>query len=227
MEDNQATITTILKGDSEKMRHTDRTERISFGWLKQQFERKLFNMINVGTKEQVADIFTKPFADKSKWEHAMKLINHVRVETKLKPAGKDSDAHVVSKPHLTAAASTPTSQSIDQAEDLATRLIQKEDFSDVSLNNMLTMLVQDSIKFYSLGLRPGQDQHHLTKATLKYPSTTIFLNQCVAARTNHSWTRLVVKTKNLTPNDDASTEVYRTTTSGGTTVRLLSMSTTI
>ena len=88
MEDNQATITIILKGDSEKMRLTDRTQRISFGWLKQQFERKLFNMINVGTKEQVADIFTKCYADKSKWEHAMKLINHVRVEMKLKPGGK-------------------------------------------------------------------------------------------------------------------------------------------
>ena len=93
----------------------------------------------------------------------------------------------------------------------------------MALNNILTMLVQDSIKFYSLGLRPGQDQHHLTKATLKYPSTTTFLNQCVAARTNHNWTRLVIKTGNLTPNDDASTEVYRITTSGGTTVRLLSM----
>ena len=67
----------------------------------------LFNMINVGTKEQAADIFTKPFADKSQWEHAIKLVNHVRVENKLKTGGKDSadsDAHVVSKPHLTAAA---------------------------------------------------------------------------------------------------------------------------
>ena len=205
------------------MRHTDRTQRISFGWLKQQFERKLFNMINVGTKEQVADIFTKPFADKSKWDHAMKLINHVRVDTKLKTGGKDSDAHVVSKPDLTAVASTPTSRSIDQAEDLATRLIQEQDFSDTARSNMLTTLVQDSIKFYSLGLRPGQDQHHLTKATLKYPSTTMFLNKCVAARTNHNWTRLVIKTKNLSPNDDASTEVHQTTTSEGTTVRLLFM----
>ena len=51
MEDNQATITIIPKGDSEKMRHNDRTQRISFGWLKQQFERKLFDMINVGTKD--------------------------------------------------------------------------------------------------------------------------------------------------------------------------------
>ena len=68
MEDNQATITIILKGDSEKMRRTDRTQNISFGWLKQQFERGFFNMVNVATLEQVADIFTKfkPFAEKSK-----------------------------------------------------------------------------------------------------------------------------------------------------------------
>ena len=33
--------------------------------LKQQFERGLFNMIKVGTDEQVADIFAKPFADKT------------------------------------------------------------------------------------------------------------------------------------------------------------------
>ena len=68
---------------------------MSFGWLKQQFERKLFNMINVRTKEQVADILMKPFADKSKWEHAMKLINHERVAHKLQTGGKDSDAHVM------------------------------------------------------------------------------------------------------------------------------------
>ena len=219
MDDNQATITIILKGDSEKMRHTDRTQRISFGWLKQQFEHKLFNMINVRTKEQVADTFTKPFADKSKWDHAMKLINHVRVDMKLKSGGKD----FVSKPHLTAIASIPTSRSIDQAEDLATRFVEEQDFSDTALNHMLTVVVQDSVKFYSFGLRPGQDYKHLTKATLKYPTTTIFFNKCVASRTSNNWTRLVIKTKALTPNDDASTEVYRTTTSGGTTVRLLSM----
>ena len=145
-------------------------------------------MINVGTKEQVADIFTKPFADKSKWEHAIKLINHVQVETKLKTGGKDSDAHVVSKPHLTAAATTPTSRSVDQAEDLATRLAMDQDFSDIALNKLLTTLVQGSIKLNSLGLRPGQDHHHLTKATLKFPSVTKFLNQCVATHTNHDWT---------------------------------------
>ena len=71
LEDNQATIIILLKGDSEKLRHTDRTQRISFGWLKQQFERKFFNLVNARTTEQVADIFTKPFAERTKWLHAL------------------------------------------------------------------------------------------------------------------------------------------------------------
>ena len=57
LEDNQATITVVTKGDSEKMRRADRTQNISFGWLKQQFEVKHFNMVNVDTLEQVADVF--------------------------------------------------------------------------------------------------------------------------------------------------------------------------
>ena len=153
---------------------------MSFGWLKQHFKRKLFNMINVGTKEQVADILMKPFADKSKREQAMKLINHDRVADKLQTGGKDSDAHVVSEPHLTAAASTLTSRPPGQAEDLAAHLDMDKDFSDIALNKILTMLVQDSVRFYSLGLCPGQDRHHLTKATLKFSAVTKFLiNACV------------------------------------------------
>ena len=103
LEDNQATITSITKGDSEKMRHTDRTQRISFGWLKQQLERGLFNMINVGTDEQVADIFTKPFADKTKWQKALALINHVdcsKQPLRNNVATKDSDSHLLHKPHV-------------------------------------------------------------------------------------------------------------------------------
>ena len=103
LEDNQATITIITKGDSEKMRHTDRTPRISFGWFQQQFERGLFNMINVGTDEQVADIFTKPFADKTKWHKALALINHVdcsKQTLRSNIATKDSDSHLLHKPHV-------------------------------------------------------------------------------------------------------------------------------
>ena len=100
LEDNQATITIITKGGSEKMRHTDGTQRVSFG------ERGLFNMINVGTDEQVADIFQKPFADKSKWNKALALINHVDcsqstvANDRNKGSTKDSDSHLLHKPHV-------------------------------------------------------------------------------------------------------------------------------
>ena len=79
MEDTQATITITLKGHSEKMRHTNHAQNISFGWLKQQLERGFFNTINVDTKEQVADVFTKHFAENGKWFHALNLISHAEV----------------------------------------------------------------------------------------------------------------------------------------------------
>ena len=103
LEDNQATITIVNKGDSEKMRHTDRTQNISFGWLKQQFEAEHFDMVNVDTLEQVADIFTKPFAEKTKWLHALRLINHNLRNDVAQKGGKDSDSHLVAKPTIAAA----------------------------------------------------------------------------------------------------------------------------
>ena len=39
MEDNQATITILQQGHSQKLRHT--TQRISFRWLKEQFVNRL------------------------------------------------------------------------------------------------------------------------------------------------------------------------------------------
>ena len=61
-------------------------------------------MVNVATLEQVADIFTKPFAEKGKWHHALKLINHLDVPKPpwLNKKGKDSDAHIVAKPQVLA-----------------------------------------------------------------------------------------------------------------------------
>ena len=76
MEDNQATITLLLSGQAGVLRHTDRTQRVSFGWLKQQYENGEFRLLNVGTAEQTADAFTKPFTEKSKWIHALRLIGH-------------------------------------------------------------------------------------------------------------------------------------------------------
>ena len=47
------------------MHRTDRAQNIGFGWLQQQFEAGHFDMINVDTLELVADIVTKPLAEKT------------------------------------------------------------------------------------------------------------------------------------------------------------------
>ena len=43
MEDNQATITILKSGNSSSMKHVNRTQNVSFKWLKQQFEREQFD----------------------------------------------------------------------------------------------------------------------------------------------------------------------------------------
>ena len=55
------------------------------------------------TDEQVADIFTKPFADKTKWHKALALINHDDCSKQFlcnNAATKDSDSHLLHKPHV-------------------------------------------------------------------------------------------------------------------------------
>ena len=74
MEDNQATITILKSGNSSSMKHVNRTQNVSFKWLKQQFEREQFDLVNVGTLYQTADILTKAFTNAAKWEHALRLI---------------------------------------------------------------------------------------------------------------------------------------------------------
>ena len=76
VEDNQASITLLLSGQAGVLRHTDRTQRVSFGWLKQQYDNGHFRLLNAGTAEQTADVFTKPLTEKSKWAHALRLIGH-------------------------------------------------------------------------------------------------------------------------------------------------------
>ena len=204
MEDNQATITIILKGDSEKMRHTDRTQNISFGWLKQQFERGFFNMVNVATLEQVADIFTKPFAEKGTWHHALKLINHLDVPKTpwLNKKGKDSDAHIVAKPQVLAAlAGRPV-------HELASQLRRDKDFSHSALRSVIEALPKNSKKHmrkmidsfapsssYTLF---GQYTHGglqgITKATQSNAEVCHYLNSFVKhhAPEDFRWTSVVI-----------------------------------
>ena len=75
MEDNQASITVMGTGNSSTMRYANKTQNICFKWMKQQFENEQFDLINVGTLWQTADILTKPFTSPTKWEHALRLMN--------------------------------------------------------------------------------------------------------------------------------------------------------
>ena len=74
MEDNQATIAVMATGSSASMRHMNKTQNINFKWLKQQFECKQFDLLNVGTNFQVAGILTKAFTRPALWQHAIHLI---------------------------------------------------------------------------------------------------------------------------------------------------------
>ena len=81
-------------------------------------------MANVDTLEQVADIFTKPFAEKTKWLHALRLINHNMCTDVAQKGGKDSDSHLVAKPTIAAA-----SHGRPSVERIAQDLLMVKDFS--------------------------------------------------------------------------------------------------
>ena len=202
LEDNQATITIILKGDSEKLRHTDRTQKLSFAWMQQQFEKGHFGMINVDTLEQVADIFTKPFSERGKWEHALMLINHVREDEK--PAEKPGrDAQAQAKKSQAAAA-------IQEIEMIASELSRLKLYECSSLERLCEEMSTNKAAKKSKRLRidskhngfyqvygawtPGGMQG-VTRSVHLFPMVTRYLNEFVRARCNDpafTWTSIVI-----------------------------------
>ena len=74
LEDNQATIRILESGRSPSFRHTDKTQRLNLSWLSEQFKRKHFRLVYVGSSLQAADILTKPFTNSEKWESALRLM---------------------------------------------------------------------------------------------------------------------------------------------------------
>ena len=77
MEDNHATNTILSNGNSVNMRHADRTQRVSFSWLKETFDSDQFELINVNTLHQAADVLTEPFTSLQKWDSALYMLNMV------------------------------------------------------------------------------------------------------------------------------------------------------
>ena len=75
-EDNQTASLTIKKGKSQAMRHVLRTHRVSIQWLHDMCERGEFDVYDCPTHLQRADIFTKHFTDRDKWEGRLIEIGH-------------------------------------------------------------------------------------------------------------------------------------------------------
>ena len=185
LEDNQATITITAAGSSASMRHTDRTQRISFRWLKQQFEVGHFNMINVDTTEQAADIFTKPFVDKPKWTNALRLINHFGYADSVAAAAVQDLDEVSGETHDRQHA-LPAKVHNQAVEDFATDRKKHKDFSWDTLAQITRLLKVGANSKARKGFQLDNDSRSMvfgtwthggmqgiSTNTRAYPATTI------------------------------------------------------
>ena len=78
-EDNQAMINVVKSGRNPSMRHLSRTHGIPIDWLHERLKdhKDPVEIVYRESEEMAADIYTKAFTDKEKWQHACALINHV------------------------------------------------------------------------------------------------------------------------------------------------------
>jgi len=89
-EDNDAVIKMVVKGRSPQMRHVSRTHRVDLDWL---FERMRedpgLSIKYVGTKEQIADIFTKASFTAMQWNNLCELAQIGKPKVPLCKTGGD------------------------------------------------------------------------------------------------------------------------------------------
>ena len=78
-EDNETCWRVCTTGNNPTMRHLERTHRVDVAWLHEQHEQKVFKLSVIGTKAQVADIFTKPITNQPYWTSVTELIQVVNV----------------------------------------------------------------------------------------------------------------------------------------------------
>ena len=73
-EDNDAVIKQTIKGRSPNMRHVARTHRVDLDWLWERIREDPGVFIKyVGTKEQIADMFTKGSFTAEQWGKLCRL----------------------------------------------------------------------------------------------------------------------------------------------------------
>ncbi len=74
-EDNDAVVKICVKGRAPQFRHVLRTHRIDLDWLFERLQSDPdISMRFVGTKEQLADIFTKGSFTAAQWRDLLRLI---------------------------------------------------------------------------------------------------------------------------------------------------------
>jgi hypothetical protein len=76
-EDNQAMIQIVRTGRNPTMRHLGRVHKIAVAWLHEQWVAGVFIIFYEKTDLMAADIYTKSFTDKAKWQAVCWLINVV------------------------------------------------------------------------------------------------------------------------------------------------------
>ncbi len=74
-EDNQAMIHVVTTGRNPTMRYLHRTHRVSVSWLHEVCKRDDVVLMYEDSAKMAADIYTKGFTDKAKWEQVCGLIN--------------------------------------------------------------------------------------------------------------------------------------------------------
>ena len=109
LEDNESAITVLSSGKNPTMRHMSRTQRISIAWIHERYISGDYVLINCHTDEMAADILTKSFSNKFKWDQNVKLLCMFSKDLKLLsgyvpktvnsvPAAMKYDHHVVKNP---------------------------------------------------------------------------------------------------------------------------------
>ena len=196
MEDNQATITLLLSGQAGVLRHTDRTQRVSL------YENGEFRLLNVGTAEQPADVFTKPFTEKRKSIPALRLIGHT------------SSAHAGCKPVSSKGEAKTTtaalSDGVKVVEDFAKSALEskKLDFPTFeklaslvrhhlksSLSRARSLMTQDTQSSYLVfGAWVHGGLFGITKKTLSHSCLCKYVNAFVekSSPKGFTWTSFVL-----------------------------------
>ncbi|CAE7715281.1 unnamed protein product [Symbiodinium sp. CCMP2592] len=134
-----------------------------------------FKLLNVGTAEQVADVFTKPFTEKNKWTHALKLIGHTTSANvaRCKPESKVEVGNKVSVAAAPDAAKT--------VEDFAKQSFDANDYSFKTFE-MAAIVVSD--EFCRVNTSEA-DRNGVTKAMKTLLQAAALNNDIISLGADH------------------------------------------